>query len=304
LRKAGLGKIFKRQARDMTAGGPFITKLREDWKSAFATPAFRFLAVAGARDQFVPEDSSLAPFDKGVQAYVDGNHLEIVKPASAGTDNVVLVVNILAGAAEAAAPEPEFTERTIVRTALGIERRQGTLKAIEFLTGFPMDDTDIMGALAGRYKRLWLCDPELQGAAGQRACDLYHDAYNRADAASVHHQGYYHAINVAFMLLAMFNDREKAKTFARYALEHCAKAAPDMWRTATEGEALLHLDAPDEAVKRYVQALRYQPDPQQHESMHQQAVWTARLLDDEITEARLQALFTTGIEEMASAAAL
>ena len=48
LRKAGLGSIFKRQARDMAAGGAFVTKLRADWTQKFQPELpFAFRAIAG-----------------------------------------------------------------------------------------------------------------------------------------------------------------------------------------------------------------------------------------------------------------
>ncbi|MFW6175760.1 MAG: esterase/lipase family protein, partial [Acidobacteriota bacterium] len=102
LAKARLGRWFKRQLRDMAAGGAFVKRLRRDWRESFA-PAdgwrapFSFLAVAGDRDEFVPSSSSIEPFPDDQQAVVYGDHLEIVKPRSADSLSVSVVCDFLAG---------------------------------------------------------------------------------------------------------------------------------------------------------------------------------------------------------------
>ena len=70
LRKAGWGKLFKRQVRDMAAGGEFITKLRADWQATFGDERpFFFRTVAGIRDEFVPRESSVEPFPTSLHAF-------------------------------------------------------------------------------------------------------------------------------------------------------------------------------------------------------------------------------------------
>ena len=57
LVKARSARFWKRQLADMAQGGPFIRQLRADWTSRFDAGApFRFLAVAGEKDQFVPPE--------------------------------------------------------------------------------------------------------------------------------------------------------------------------------------------------------------------------------------------------------
>lgn len=100
---AGLTKAtpmarFKRQFRDLGAGSPFIKDLRERWESEFGEqPPFTFLCVAGDRDEFVPWQSSIAPFAKDRCAVVPGNHVQIVKPKSSGELSVQLVLKGLVG---------------------------------------------------------------------------------------------------------------------------------------------------------------------------------------------------------------
>jgi pimeloyl-ACP methyl ester carboxylesterase len=294
LWKAGLAKLFKRQARDMTKGGPFITKLRSDWTSGFGTaPPFRFLAVAGARDQFVPPESSVGPFDSTLQAFVDGNHLEMVKPERLGSDSALLVLNMLTGATvplRTPAPGAPIGHAS-VRRAFEIESVEGTQKAIQFLQAIQSKDSDVKGTLAGRLKRLWLCDPVLHQADGNQALDLYRQSLEESEAAGDHEQAYYHAINCAFMTLALNASLEKAKEIAKTALEHCQQAAEGKWRQSTIGEASLYLGDDNASVAAYRRALTMDPDLREKQSMQQQAVWTARLLENENAELRLQGLF-------------
>jgi hypothetical protein len=91
LRKAGLGSIFKRQARDMATGGAFVTQLRADWTQKFqAGMPFAFRAIASLKDEFVLVESSVKPFP-GYEGFVNGNHLEIVKPGTPTADTTVLL---------------------------------------------------------------------------------------------------------------------------------------------------------------------------------------------------------------------
>jgi pimeloyl-ACP methyl ester carboxylesterase len=300
LHKAGLFKIFKRQVRDMDADGKFITKLRKDWTNTFgASPPFAFLAVAGVKDQFVPPASSVELFERKFQAYVSGNHLEMVKPERTSSDMYNLTMNVFTRSAidSAAARAVRKPELTIVATALRIEQEEGVGKSLEFLRSVRSDDTDVKGVLAGRLKRLWLGDPEVNAGAGPEALELYREACAIALAKQDHEQVYYHAINCSFLLLALFDNRPLAKEKAALALDHSRESPISMWGLATEGEALLHLDDVGGALRKYNQALGMHPDPRERESMQQQAIWTARLLDNDVTEARLQALFAGGMQE-------
>src|SRR5208283_3157513 len=92
-KSSGAASLLKRQLGDMAWGSPFITALRADWQATFGDrPPFSFLAVAGERDQFVPTDSSLAPFPVEQQAVVPGNHVSMLSPAAAD-DNLVRLID-------------------------------------------------------------------------------------------------------------------------------------------------------------------------------------------------------------------
>ena len=102
---------------------------------------------------------------------------------------------------------------------------------------------------------------------------------------------FYLAINVAFMALAVDNDKKTARKNAQKALDHTAKAEEDVWNFATQGEANLYLGNDDAALEGYRAALEKTPKPWQLTSMFQQAVQVAELLDNEAVADRLRSLF-------------
>jgi tetratricopeptide (TPR) repeat protein len=92
LKKAGWWvKYVNTQARDMAISGEFIATLRSQWATVVdghrtkpdRLARFKLTLVAGIKDQFVPQSSSLDPFPLDEQEVVPGNHIEMVKPDSA-----------------------------------------------------------------------------------------------------------------------------------------------------------------------------------------------------------------------------
>jgi hypothetical protein len=82
----------------MTRDGPFVTMLRADWSARFGeNPSFAFRAVAGIRDEFVPRESSVEPFQQSLRSYVSGDHLEMVKPSTMTGDIVQRLLHLLGG---------------------------------------------------------------------------------------------------------------------------------------------------------------------------------------------------------------
>ena len=84
--------FFKRQIQDMANEGHFIRNLRAEWQQHVESrradenkPShFRLTLVAGQRDRFVPEESSLEPFPLDEHEVVLGNHIQLVKPEKSG----------------------------------------------------------------------------------------------------------------------------------------------------------------------------------------------------------------------------
>jgi pimeloyl-ACP methyl ester carboxylesterase len=294
LRKASFGRFFKRQAADMERDGAFITRLRADWSTKFASVPFGFAAVAGNNDQFVPPSSSLAPFHVEHRCHVFGNHLEMVKPMQRDADSVLLVVNRLTGQklkppteSRSSDPAKQLSEQAL---ALELEGRES--EAIALLEQNLEVGTDVMGTLAGRLKRRWLREisgGEPEGAdPGGRARDLYADALRRATLTGNHPQAAYSAINCAFMQLAL-DGEEAARPYAERALLHARHSPNDVWSSATQAEALLYLRKPVEALATYERA--YEPlGARERGSMFQQASWTARLLGETLVDSQLEAI--------------
>ncbi len=227
LRKSRLAKLFKRQTRDMADDSDFIKQLRKGWNDRYpqCTP-FLLKAVAGAKDEFVPEDSSLGAFGSEVQAHVNGNHLEIVKPETVDSDTTVLLIDFLglqsgASAVAANAFSSSHTRtvsdlweirntigtKELVKLALALEMVGRQKDAIDLLTAKHAGDTELTGVLAGRHKRRWLADSAELAGEGDRALTLYAEAYRLAADRGDHSQAFYNGINAAFLNLALLNDR-------------------------------------------------------------------------------------------------
>ncbi len=317
LTKARLLWRLKRQLRDMAKGGKFVSKLREDWSTQFAsnTP-FQFTAVAGENDEFVPYASSLAPFDRSVHAIVAGNHLEIIRPQDRNHRGVQLVLNRLSGgnaqigpwdsarlavearqfqkAIELLEPHKEQLDgAAAVQLAIALEKCGRQKDAIDLLSARGKPTADAMGTLAGRLKRRWLRERREDDAT--RAMELYSQAYGLSEKLDPA-QAYYHAINIAFLNLVFNGSLPDAQIWARRALEHCSAAAkteiaPDAWRLATQGEANLLIGNFPEALRLYREAIATQPDPWQLESMYMQALETARQLKSKQVAADLAQTF-------------
>ncbi len=313
LRKASFLKLWKRQIRDMVAGGPFIVDLRRRWdESVGEHPPLKLRVVAGDTDEFVPASSSLAPFPDRFRAIVPGNHLTMVNPETEGDLSVLLLIKHLLGEAAPAGPwnaarvavesrsfqraidelwphRAELDDSTQVLLSLALDSVGRRKDAIAVLEQSGRSDTDQMGTLAGRFKRRWLAERRLDDAT--KAQELYRRGLKLAEKQADHEQAYYHAINVAFMDLAFARNKKQARLHARSALDHAAQAEEDHWRLATEGEACLMLGRDDEALERYRGALAKQPEPWQVRSMFNQAIAVAGLLGNQDAADRLRALF-------------
>ncbi|MBF0627547.1 MAG: alpha/beta hydrolase [Magnetococcales bacterium] len=322
LRKAGFLRRWKRQLNDLNEASPFITQLRQDWQCVIAPQLpFRFLTIAGDRDDFVPASSSLDPFPRAVQRVLPGNHLEIVKPASRNEPCVNKVINTLIGeemtmssvdSARLALEHRAFQQvvdqllpqaaglddaavRDLALALDGLNRGDEALRLLEerMHAGSSGISTDTMGILAGRIKRRWLL--ERQEADWQRARQLYGDALAQAEKIEDHPQIYYHAINVAFLDLMVTPEGkpvpEPVRKMAKKCLKHCAESKKDAWRLATEGEAYLLLDNFSKALSRYAKAIERTDSPREIHSMHAQALRVARRVGGQHAAEKIKKLF-------------
>lgn len=305
LKKAWWGKLWKRQARDMVAGGEFITGLRQDWKRKFGNkPPFGFRVVAGVRDEFVPRESSVDVFPAEQRNFLPGNHLEMVKPETAGGESIQLLEGLLSSKGAApAAPVPvmpakrsrrEMDEAQLEELVYRLEAQGEWAEAIQLLEERVDRSTNLDGVLAGRLKRRWFTDPEARAAEGERAQALYARAYERAVEAGDHGQAFYLGINDAFMALALGKSRAKARVRAERVLAHTAEAKGDAWALPTKGEAYLYLGETEKAMAAYREAAQEDWTPRERASITRQAIWVARLTKNLEAEERLWAVLPAG----------
>jgi pimeloyl-ACP methyl ester carboxylesterase len=253
LVKSLFGRFFSAQARDMAIGSDFVTGLRTTWTRLYGgTHHFVLRVVAGERDQFVPPESSLAPFPDNVQRVVPGNHLEIVKPMSAQDRSVQLLIDTLLGdrpardvvdSALVAVERRRFAEAVqtllprvaeldavaLVQLALALEgvgRQDEALAILEKYYRGGTSSTDALGVLGGRLKRRWIVSRA--ASDWQRAVALYTEGLQRSAPDGIATEGaiaqgsgrsadqaMYHAINLAFLELMATPDSEPVPAAAR-----------------------------------------------------------------------------------------
>jgi len=315
LIKASLGASLKRQASDMCEGSAFLNDLRQRWSEKAAGFGFRFRAVAGDTDEFVPRESSIRPFRDDQTAVIRGNHLQIVKPVDENSESVRLLVAELTRQSIQTSLEAQDFQRRIadlwptrdrldpkaaVSLALALQRLDREPDAYEVLKSnydrmksSGNVNPDALGTFGGLMKRRWMAHRTVE--SGQQALDLYSEGYDLAVAKGRHEQAFYHAINLTFLLIAFADDPQRAREFARRVLKHCdadevESKRPNIWRSASRGEAYLALGESDNAIAAYTEALR-DPLPWQRDTIYQQAAFLVALLDDHETARRIENLF-------------
>jgi pimeloyl-ACP methyl ester carboxylesterase len=315
LKKASFFKFWKRQLRDMAVDGPFIRDLRARWTATFgASRPFQFLSVAGDQDEFVPQESSLGPFESDECDRVPGDHLSIVKPGGANLLPVDLVERTLTRGVVGSACARRAVERVKARAevdarlaicddldegglrdlALALERVGDSATAIKVLQRALLDQYDARGVLAGRLKRRWLIGR--RAADGRESLAIYSDAFQRAARSRKNSAAFYNGVNVAFLRLAFCDDLPGAQTVARQVLRHCNASQSDAttqkrWLLATEGEANLYLAKPRLSIAKYAEAIAETDAVWEKDSMYQQATRIASIVNDKQTAAELARLF-------------
>lgn len=273
LKKAKALGFYKAQIADMKMGGEFITTLRSKWDliNTDGLP-FSFLSVAGNEDDFVTSTSALSPFPSINQAVIPGNHVDIINPVSQSCASVCLLKNFLLS--ESFNPGPidsaalaverkdfsaaistyeahfqELDEKSFGTYALALASLGRTDEAIKILSDNLDKGTDIQGILGGRLKRRWLAEGRANDA--ELARELYTEAFHNAKDRNDHPQCHYHAINIAFMALALGGDKEEVEKWAQTAMLHADKSKRDKWSDTTRAEAFLYLNEVDDAIEKY-----------------------------------------------------
>ena len=275
LKTAAFAKFWNRQVRDMAFNGSFITDLRKKWNENFAaTYPFDFKVVAGTDDEFVPTTSSQDPFDKKYWEVVSGNHLGIVKPENRNHAGYQLIfstltnipfidqysdkeaVNLLLGnyneVINHLLPQVyKLDKKGLVKLIFALEGSGKRDEAVDILQNAPVakNNSDLLGILAGRYKRNYLENYETADA--QKATNYYTEGLQIATSNNDNNQIYYHAINLAFLSLVYNEDKNAMKAFAQQALDAAVKCSDDIWKDATIAESSIYLNKIDDAKIYY-----------------------------------------------------
>ena len=318
LRKAFWMRFWKRQLRNMAIGSEFITSLRGDWEARFGLdPGFDLKVVAGEQDRFVPPNSSLGPFPRQFRCVVPGDHFSMVRVADTDSPSVRLLTSALSNAPVAdeatsplilAAEIPDSTvsalieargdemcQQDVVRAALALEQNGRRDEAMALLQRHQELGTDVQGTLAGRIKRMWIENEDLDFA--QHALDLYRGALDGALNSGDRNQIYYHSINIAFLEFVAFDRVDRAREMAELALENASLAEANVWSVATQAEANLYLDHRDPALDLYRRVLDLEAEPWQHASTALQAGQIASKLKDSQLADRLEEIFTPAVRQ-------
>jgi alpha/beta hydrolase fold len=304
LVKATLVSWLKQQTQNMSASGPFVASLREEWTKLDAERQLPpLLAVAGESDQFVPPTSSLGPFPEDMCRVIPGNHLTMLNAAAAGDPCVQMILNTLTRGAAPGGPRSaarvavekgkfaqvidtlwptrkELDDPGMVSLALALDAVGRPQDAIQVLEGQEARGTDPFGVLGGRYKRRWLL--ERRRADAEKTINMYQRGYERANAKNPpdHEQAFYHGINLAFMELAYGGDFHEARKRATEVLDHCRLSEnprEPFWRIATQADAELILGHIDEGTAKHAEAARMPMQPWQALSIQEQAMRVADL---------------------------
>ncbi|MCC6448434.1 MAG: hypothetical protein IT215_07100 [Chitinophagaceae bacterium] len=322
LKKAWAFRWFKNQISDMDYEGIFIKSLRSDWNKKFnAKYPFYFKTVAGELDEFVPVLSSLEPFPEEFRSYTTGNHISMVKPISVDDTSFLIIKSALSNNSsflKSANPEDlnnligNYNDtvkrlqhkvnqldlsnlRNYIFALEGIGKLDEAIKIIESSEKIK-ESSDLMGILAGRYKRKYLIECETKYLELSKT--WYENGLNSALKSSNSKQIYYHGINLAFLNLMEDNqDLSKTKKFAALSIDHCEKSANnDFWEIATKAEAYLYLNDFDKSKELYLKAIAAcNNDLRATSSMFINAFHACNALDKLDWKNELDALFSKSV---------
>jgi predicted alpha/beta hydrolase family esterase len=325
LEKAGFADFWKRQVNDMVKGGKFVSELRKAWddQQLSTSNKFKFVAVAGERDQFVPPESSMGCFPNDLCRVIPGNHLTMLEGDTVEAPAAQIILQLITGntrqpkgarsTAHVAiekegfqdvinklwpgylqdrnAPFPAVDDYGAGQLGMALEKIGDSETAIRLLSAHHAKGTDVLGILAGRLKRRWWLKSLQEDL--DRALQLYTEGYERAVAADPvdHDQAYYHGINIAYLTMAPpTRNFARAKEWADKVLQHTASSVdPRMrkWIAATEADALMIRGDVQQGLERHKQAAAQVLNPWEALSMEEQTMRIADLCgvpDDRIKE--------------------
>jgi pimeloyl-ACP methyl ester carboxylesterase len=277
LKKAFWFSFWNTQTRDLSSESTFVKSLRADWSNRFKDGYnFVFKTIAGTKDEFVPVDSSLKPFEEKFTGIIEGNHITMVKPVNKDDESFQLIlktltgqhitnlsgnpedVNLLLGKYQTVInkflPNAQLIgTRELTQLVFALESTDQAAKAMEVLNGYPKasSDSDLLGIIGGRHKRAYLANG-LQSNLDQ-AFEYYQKALSLSQTQQDNKQIFYHAINLAFLSILSRKDADMTR-YAQMALDHCTSAVKDVWEIATIAESNMYLGNQDVAMEYYRKA--------------------------------------------------
>lgn len=284
LKKAGWVNFWNTQLKDLDAASDFIKVLRKDWSEKFKNgTGFVFKTIAGSKDEFVPVESSLSPFDETCHGVIEGNHITMIKPTGINDINhqslqIILKtltaqkieymqgdageINLLLGEYQTVINNylkkaQEIAIKPLIQLVFALECTGRKQEALQVLQSHPkaVDNSDILGIIGGRYKRNYLLSGLQQDL--DMALGYYLKALGMAQANNDHEQIFYHAINLAFLKITGEDNKGEMRKYAQLALDNCISENKDKWELATIAEANLYLGHTDVAETYYKEAAKF-----------------------------------------------
>ncbi len=283
---------WKKNLQFLGSDSDYITGLRTAWKERFRDGyPFELKVATGTKDQYVTVQSVLDPFPEKCQVTVAGDHHSMVQPDSRDHDSYYLILNTLTDTPfrnqftneeeiniamgeytavvqkllpKARQLDPRGLQR-LVFALEGLGRKEEMMKILE---DHPLAEKNsaILGLLGGRYKRRYLDTEEY--LYGQESYEYYEKGLALAESKQDKEQVYYHAINLAFLSMILYEDKQKMIAFAELALETAKKDPVDnLWKLATIGEANIYLGDFEKSKEYYGRAAKM-ADMRQKISMH------------------------------------
>jgi pimeloyl-ACP methyl ester carboxylesterase len=279
IESENLSDLWQNRLMDLSSKAPFISALRERWDIAFKEGyPFKLKVVTATHDEYIDPKSSQAHFSKDVLATVAGNHFDIVQPESENNDSYCLIrdlltdnqffnrytsetdINLTLGSYASVVQQlmprvDELDSRGFEKLIFALEGLDRGEEALGLLKKHLDDDCDlnILGLLAGRYKRKYLLS--LQQTDGEESLRYYTMLYDRSVMDKRPKMLYYAAINLAFLHLVLHRNHGEMTRFAEEAREQAEQDVfENLWKLATLAEANLYLGKLDEAQNLYEKA--------------------------------------------------
>lgn len=275
-----LNEVSNQKFADLSSEGSFITNLRQKWQQEFDNNyPFKLKVASATNDEIVSHTSCFDSFNEEFCETISGSHLTMVKPEDKNNDcyNLILTtltntefynqftnneeINLALGKYDVivkkllpnAATLDDNGLKQLIFSLEGLDRKE---EALQILNAHPLavDNTDLMGLLAGRFKRSYL--KSFDKKHGIAALEYYSKSLEIASKQENYNQIYYHAINVAFLSIVLNRNESAMMKYAKIALEATSNCRDNLWKYATIGEANMYIGDMEKAKEFYSKAAK------------------------------------------------